>query len=260
MRFWLFGQVELEAGGKLLDVGTPRQQAVLAALIVDVGKPVAIETLIDRVWDGNPPVGARNVVYSHLSRLRLLFRHAAGMTGETTAQIRRCHAGYVLSIDPETVDLHRFKLLIDRQSDPKRTDADRAHLLVEALALWRGVPLAALPGPWASNVRERWHRLRLEAAQQWAQAELRLGRPAAIIVGLHDLVVEYPLVEPLEGLLMHALYAAGRGAEAINRYAIVRERLADEIGADPSPMLQHLHRQLLTADLALTTPNRPKRI
>src|SRR3954469_9998543 len=67
MEFRLFGQVELWAAGRPLDVGTPRQQAVLAVLVVDAGRPVAIETLIDRVWDDDPPAGARNVLYSHLS-------------------------------------------------------------------------------------------------------------------------------------------------------------------------------------------------
>ncbi|HYQ67579.1 AfsR/SARP family transcriptional regulator, partial [Actinophytocola sp.] len=76
MEFWLFGEVQLRAGEQVLDVGTPRQQAVLAALAVDAGRPVAIETLVDRVWHDAPPAAARNVLYSHLSWIRQLLRRA----------------------------------------------------------------------------------------------------------------------------------------------------------------------------------------
>ena len=80
MEFRLFGEVEVVAAGRPLDVGTPRQQAVLAALIVDAGRPVTVETLVDRVWNDAPPTEARNVLYSHLSRIRQLLRHAADVS------------------------------------------------------------------------------------------------------------------------------------------------------------------------------------
>src|SRR5688572_8417328 len=98
IEFRLFGEVELRAAGQVLHVGTPRQQAVLAALIVDTGRPVAIETLVDRVWDDTPPVEARSVLYSHLSRIRRLVRQAADRTGQTAVRIERQHAGYVLDV------------------------------------------------------------------------------------------------------------------------------------------------------------------
>src|SRR3989440_10755380 len=119
MDFRLLGEVELEAAGQMLDVGTPRQQAVLAALIADAGRPVAIETLIDRVWDDTPPVEARSVLYSHLSRIRQLLRLAAAITSGTVARIERRHAGYVLNVDPDLVDLHRFQRLIKPGGDPQ---------------------------------------------------------------------------------------------------------------------------------------------
>src|ERR1051325_2063990 len=99
----LFGEVELRAAGQLLKVGTPRQQTVLAALIVDAGRPVAIETLIDRVWEDTPAVETRNVLYSHLSRIRQLLGHAAARTGRTAVRIERQHAGYVIDVDPDLV-------------------------------------------------------------------------------------------------------------------------------------------------------------
>src|SRR5262245_36732628 len=98
MEVRLFGEIELWAAGRVVDVGTPQRQAVLAALVMDAGRPVAIDTLIDRVWDDAPPVEARNVLYSHLSRIRQLLVRAADLTAEPVVRIERRHAGYVLEI------------------------------------------------------------------------------------------------------------------------------------------------------------------
>src|SRR3954447_8473297 len=112
MELRLLGEVELQAAGQTLDVGAPRLQAVLVALAVDAGRPVALETLIGRVWDDNPPVEVRNVLYSYLSRIRRLLRQAATLPDGTAVRIERRHAGYVLDIDPDLVDLHRFRRLV----------------------------------------------------------------------------------------------------------------------------------------------------
>src|SRR5207248_2762375 len=188
MEFRLFGEVQALAGGRSLDVGTPRQQAVLAALLVDPGRPVPIETLVDRVWGEDPPAEARNVLYSHLSRIRRLLEQAA----EPQVRVSRRHAGYLLETDPDLVDLHRFGRLADLGRDAHRPDAARARDLAEALHLWRGAPLAALAGDWVDQVRGSCHRRRLDAAVHWARAELRLGHPEAVIDALPDLVDEYP--------------------------------------------------------------------
>ena len=247
MEFRLFGDVRVVTAAGSLDVGTPRQQAVLAALVIDAGRAVAIETLIDRVWNDTPPAEVRNVLYSHLSRIRRLLEQAAGPS-DTAVRLERRHAGYVLDVDPDLVDLHRFGRLVDRGRDERCADADRARALAEALGLWRGTPLAALTGDWVAQVRSTWHRRRLDAAVRWARAELRLGHPDVVIHTLPDLVTEYPLAEPLEGLFMEALYAAGRGAEAIDRYGTVRQRLGDHLGIDPGPELQALYQAILRGE------------
>jgi DNA-binding SARP family transcriptional activator/tetratricopeptide (TPR) repeat protein len=241
VEFRLLGEMELWTAGRLFDVGAPRLQAVLAALAVDAGRPVAIETLIDRVWDDNPPAEVRNVLYSHLSRGRRLLRQVSA----SMVRIERRHAGYVLVIDPDLVDLHRFRRLVDTGRDPRRGESARATALAEALGLWRGTPLAGIPGEWAGRIRDSWHRQRLNAVVQWAELELRLGRPAAVITTLPDLVTEYPLAEPLEALLMRALHAAGRGAEALDRYTAIRQRLADELGTDPGAELRAAYQAVL---------------
>jgi len=252
----LFGELELQAAGQSLEVGTPRQQTVLAALIVDAGRPVSVEALVDRVWDENPPHEARNVLYSHLSRIRRLLVRAAQLTGEGPMQIRRQHAGYVLDIDKDLVDIHRFNRLVDHGSGRQRSDVERARTLGEALELWRAPPLTALHGRWVAQVRDSWQRRRLNGITLWAQAELRLGHPTALLDVLYGLVVEHPLVETLEVLLMRALHAAGRSAEAVDRYAAVRQRLSDDLGIPPGVELSALHQAILRGEL--TPPPGPE--
>lgn len=247
MEFRLFGELRLRADGRSLDVGTPRQQAVLAALAVDVGRPVPIETLIDRVWDDAPPTEARNVLYSHLSRIRRLL---AG----SSARLDRRSAGYVLDVDPDLVDLHRFARLVE-QSKAVASER-RAALLHEALGLWRGPPLAGVPGDWVAEVRNSWQRRLLDAAVRWTEAELDLNRTDAVLAMLPDLLAEHPLAEPLEALLMRALHAAGRDAEALRRYAALQRRLADELGVDPGADLRALHTALLRGELPTPVPER----
>jgi DNA-binding SARP family transcriptional activator/tetratricopeptide (TPR) repeat protein len=244
MEFRLFGEVQLRVAGEPLDIGTPRQQAVLAALAIDAGRPVSIETLVNRVWGDNPPTQARNVLYSHLSRIRQLFKQS-GDIGVT-----RRNAGYVLRIDPDAVDLHRFVSLVERGKDTRLADADRAAALTEALRIWGATPLAGITGDWAERIRAVWNRRRLEAAVQWGELELRLGRPEVVVPAISDLAGDYPLAEPLEALLMRALHAAGRDAEAIDRYAAVRQRLADQLGTDPGPELRALHSAILRGELS----------
>jgi DNA-binding SARP family transcriptional activator/tetratricopeptide (TPR) repeat protein len=255
MEVRLLGEVQLLAAGRQLDTGTPRQQAVFAALAVDPGRPVPIETLVDRVWGDDPPAEARNVLYSHISRIRRLLKQVA-VLGDGAGRLDRRHAGYVLDLDPDQVDLHRFERLTDQGRDPARPEADRAALLSRALGLWRGPPLAALTGDWAAGVRQTWHRRRLDAAVGWARAELRLGHADAVVAAVPPLIAEYPLAEPLEALLMEALHRAGRDAEAMDRYAEVRTRLAEELGTDPGPQLRALHESILRGEARTPPPAR----
>jgi DNA-binding SARP family transcriptional activator len=242
VEFRLFGELEVLSAGRSLAVGTPRQQAVLAVLVVDARRPVAIDTLVNRVWGNDPPANPRAVLYSHLSRIRRLLGPAVC--------VERRPAGYVLDLDPDLVDLHRFRRLVDEGCDRRRDDGVRVAALTEALGLWRGQPLAGLCGEWAAQVRDSWNQRRLDAVVEWAELELRLGHPAAVIAALPDLAAEHPLVEPIETLLMQALHTSGRGAEALQRYSAVRQRLAAELGADPGPELRAVHQAILTDGLS----------
>ncbi len=254
MEFLLLGPVEVRNAGGLVDAGPPQQRSVLAALAVDAGRPVLLETLVDRVWGATPPEGARRTLYVYVSRIRQML-DAAG--GEPASLVRRS-GGYQLEVGVDQIDAHRFRALVDRARHPGLADADQADLTGQALGLWQGTPLGNLTGQWADRVREAWHLQRIEAATQWAGAQLRLGRSQAAIGPLSTLAGDYPLVEALVGALMQALSAVGRGAEALDRYALLRQRLADELGADPGGELQVIHQSILRGDGAKRPHGRRK--
>ena len=246
MEFRLLGPVEVWAAGGCLEMGPPQQRAVLAALAVDAGRPVFRGTLIDRIWSGRAPEGAAPALYAHINRIRQML--AAEAAGEEPVRLARRSGGYVLEVDPEDVDLHRFRQLALAARDRQRPDDERARLLRAALDLWRGEPLADLPGEWPARMRHSWEEERLDAAVAWAQAELRMGRPDEVIGPVRELVAGQPLKERPIGVLMQALAEAGRGAEALECYAIARSRLREALGAEPGRELQSVHLAILTGE------------
>jgi len=189
----------------------------------------------------------------YLSRIRSLV-NGAEAPGRSRVSVVRRSGGYLLDVDPGRVDVHRFQRLIGEARDRERPDSERVVLLGQALELWRGRPLADLPGRWAERVRQGWQQQYLDATVAWALAHLRVGDPGAVLPRLGELVGEHPLVESLVAAYMHALYVAGRPAEALEHYGTVRGRLAEELGTDPSAELQEMHRQILSAGPALGPP------
>jgi DNA-binding SARP family transcriptional activator/tetratricopeptide (TPR) repeat protein len=252
----LLGPVELAVRGRVTEVGPPQRRTVLAALAVDTGRPVAVDVVIERVWGVDPPEGARRSLYAHIARLRQVCERAGG-DGEASLCLVRRSGGYLLEARPDQVDIHRFRQLADQAREAGRTDRARASLLREALGLWRGEPLAGLGGQWAARVREAWRRQRVDVVVGWAHAELQVGDPGAVIGPLTDLLDEYPLVEPLTGALMRALHADGRSAEALDCYAAVRQRLAEELGTDPGPGLRDVHQAILQGRPTGPAPQTP---
>ncbi|HET6212715.1 MAG TPA: AfsR/SARP family transcriptional regulator [Micromonosporaceae bacterium] len=251
--FRLLGPVEVVASGQPVEVGPPQRCAVLAALAVDAGRPVTVETLIDRVWGDQSPERVRRALHAHVTRIRRLLEHAGTADGRPARLLRR-PGGYLLDIDPDRVDLHRFRRLCEQARDPDRDDAERVLLLREALRLWHGEPLAGLAGLWVTRTRHGWRQQHLDAVQAWACAELRVDNPAAVIGPLTDLVGEHPLLEALVAVLMRALYAAGHSAEALDLYTATRNRLVEELGAEPGTELQRVHQGILRDDLGKPAP------
>jgi DNA-binding SARP family transcriptional activator/tetratricopeptide (TPR) repeat protein len=256
MEFRLLGSVEVWADGQWASAGQPRQRMVLAALLIDAGRLVTSETLIDRVWGTAAPATARRTLHAHIARIRQVLARATvgGAEGE---RLQRRSGGYLLDVDQDQVDALRFRRLVGSAGDPRRTDAERLGLAREALGLWRGEPMAGLTGPWVQRVRDSWHRQHLDAVRAWAQAELRVGDPGVTIDPLADLIAEDPLDEPLIAALMRALHAVGRTAEALALFARSRRRLVEELGTEPGAELRQLHQEIVRGDPATTEPPAP---
>ncbi|HZN77963.1 MAG TPA: tetratricopeptide repeat protein [Micromonosporaceae bacterium] len=248
----MLGPLEAHVNGQVIDLGRPQQRLVLAVLLADAGRLVSTETLIRRVWD-NVPLGARRTLHVHITRLRRLLAPVGDTTSGSTRLIRRS-GGYLLDVDPDQVDTFRFRRLLAQARHLECPEARRAMLLGQALDLWRGLPLSDLPGQWAARVRQGWQEQYLDTVMMWALAYLRVGDPGTVLPRLCELVGEHPLVESLAAVYMRALYASGRPADALNQYTATRHRLIEELGTDPGPELQHVHRQVLSADPALAPP------
>jgi DNA-binding SARP family transcriptional activator/tetratricopeptide (TPR) repeat protein len=255
----LLGPLRVVVDGHVVDLGPRKQRVVLAALLVDLGQPVPTETLIERVWDGQAPAGARSGLYSYLTRLRRVLRQVSDRNGQPV-ELSSERGGYVLGVEPSVVDLHRFDHLLQRAR--AATGADRTALQREAMQLWRGDALADLGGGWAGRQRDVLEGRRVDGLLQWARAELDLlvgqhddAPPASLLASLRDAVARHPLVEPLVAALMEVLRHGGRGAEALDLYAETRRYLAEELGTDPGPELRRLHQAILRGGLPPPRPN-----
>ena len=251
--FRVLGDLQVRIAGTELDLGPPKQRAVLTALVVDAGQLVPIDTLVDRVWNDDPPAEARNALYAHIMRIRRMLARGAQLAGSSWQLVHRA-GGYLLEVDRDLVDLHRFRRLVDQARDGDCPLDTRAAWLSEALALGGGTPLSGLSGAWAERVREGLRLQRIEAMVAWARTELRMGHNDAVGARVSGWLSEFPLVEPLAAASMRALYAAGRSAEALDLYAITRQRLVDELGVEPGSELRQLHQEILRGDLDPAPP------
>ena len=215
---------------------------MLVALLVEEGRPVPVDRLLDHVWGDRAPQRAKDTLYGYLSKLRRVLG----------VDVERTPGGYLLAVDPDTVDLHRFRSLVRQARDT--ADDERAFaLLDDALALWRGQALVGLESPWLDSVRDALHAERAAAELDRNDAALRCGRHAVVLPGLRAAVAEHPLDERLAAQLMLALHRGGGSAEALRHYENVRRHLAEELGADPGAPLRDLHQGILTSDPDLVT-------
>jgi DNA-binding SARP family transcriptional activator len=241
MQVRLLGPVEVIADDdRRVPLGPPQRRAVFAALAIDAGHLVSLDTLTGRVWD-EPPQRAADSVYAHITRLR---QALAGIE----VPVERRSGGYVLRVDRDLVDVHRIHDLARRAQRPGRDDSGRVAVLEEAIGLWRGSPLTGVPGDWAARIRHGIEQQYVGAVVSWAKAQIRLGRPAPVVTELAEVVLQFPLAEPLADMLMRALCALGRTAEALAHYARLRGYLVEHLGIEPGAELRALHQEMLRGD------------
>ncbi|MFB4314849.1 BTAD domain-containing putative transcriptional regulator [Actinomadura sp. 21ATH] len=245
MRIGILGPLEIVADGRPAEAGGARLRALLTLLALEAGRTVPADRIIDDLWEDRAPAGAPNALQSLVSRLRAVI-------GRERVESRP--GAYRLVLPRTAVDAHDFeaRLLAARGTpDP----AARADGLRGALALWRGPALADAAGlPFAEGPAARLEGLRRAALEERIDADLALGRYAALIPELQALAAAEPLREPVRTRLIKALYGAGRQAEALAEYGSAKRALAEELGVDPSPDLESVHLAVLRQDPALLPP------
>ncbi|MGH4023833.1 MAG: BTAD domain-containing putative transcriptional regulator [Pseudonocardiaceae bacterium] len=229
-----------------IELSSAKERLVLAALLVNAGDVVSTDRLVEVLWGGQPPETAANTVQTYISRLRRVLE--PGRTARAKDGVLRTHGpGYRLDVAPEAIDSVRFERLARQGREALPGDPElAAETLRRALALWRGEPLADFSfEPFAQAEITRLTELRIAALEDRVEADLGLGRHAALCGELSQAVYEQPLRERLWAQLIRALYRSGRQADALAAYARLREQLTEQLGIDPSPELVRLHEALL---------------
>jgi YVTN family beta-propeller protein len=246
--FAVLGAIAVQRDGEDLPLGGPKQRALLAILLLNANTAVSRDRLIDGIWGERPPPTAAHTLDNYLSRLRKTLGDG---------RVSRQAPGYVLQVMSDELDLDRFELLLalGREHLAAGDGGQAARDFRGALALWRGPALADLRfEPFAVAEADRLEELRLHALEYRIEADLALGAGAELVPELEALVREHPLRERPLGLLMLALYRAGRQAEALAAYQSGRRRLVEELGLEPGPELRELQRKILEHDPGLAPP------
>ena len=246
LEFRILGPLEVARGDGPLELPAGKPRALLAVLLLHRGEVVSVDRLVDDLWGEQPPPTAAKNVQGYVARLRRVLGDGALQTQAP---------GYALRV--EELDAARFQALVEeaRHEEP----AAAAPRLAQALALWRGPPLADFAYvPFAQDEIRRLEELRLSALEDRIEADLALGRHEQMVAELDSLAREHPLRERLQGLRLIALYRCGRQAEALEAYRTTRRRLVEELGVEPGPELKELERRVLAHDRALEAPRRER--
>ena len=251
--FRLLGPLEIWDDGRQLAIGSAKQRALLAILLLNANRVVPTSRLIELLWGDEPSETVANTLQVAVSQLRKILEkdHPRG----TPYQVLVSQPpGYLLRVGADQLDLYRFEQL-RREADQASQGADpdtTAARLRGALNLWRGPALADVAAdPFALAEGVRLNELRIKTLEDRIEAELSLGRHGDLIGELQALVTEYPLRERLRGQLMLALYRSGRQAEASELFHKTRALLIEELGMEPGPGLQRLFKAILNQEVSV---------
>jgi DNA-binding SARP family transcriptional activator/Tfp pilus assembly protein PilF len=256
-RFGVLGPLRVWRGEDAVDLGPLQQRVVLAVLLLHAGRPVAREQMISAVWGEEPPVHAVNLVQRHVSGLRRVLG-AGGPGGAAPVRLVWTDAGYLLTLPAGALDLEVFEGELGRARAARAAGdlAEAAAALHSALGLWRGPVCDGLSSPYLDAQRDRLAESRISVVEDRIELDLALGSHTDLIAELRELLAGDPLRERLHGLLMLALYRAGRQADALAAFRDARQQLNDELGVEPAAPLQRLHQQILAADPQLAAAAR----
>jgi ribosomal peptide maturation radical SAM protein 1 len=246
MKFGLLGTVAVWREGEEVTLGSAQRRCVLSMLLLAPGQIVPTQRLRAALWGDNPPPdSARNLVQGCVSQLRRV------LADDPSARLLHRPPGYQLDVPPDRVDLHRFRAVV-AAANATAHDREKAELLGQALGHWRGEPLADVEdSAVVVAVRSALSEERLTVEEDLVETRLRLGQHREVIRDLTTLVAAHPLRECLRAQQMLALFRSGRHAEALGVFADTRGVLVDELGIEPGPELQRLHRRVLAGDRSL---------
>ena len=247
VRFAVLGPLEVQGPHGPIDVSPGKQRSILALLALDANQVISRDRLVDELWGDAPPPNAVKALQVHVAQLR---RSLAGAIGDEAARslLATRSPGYVIQLEADDLDLTRFEAALgEARRALDAGDTAQAHArATEALALWRGPPLADLELERTLHEEvSRIEELRVSAQELAVEAALRLGRHDAALPELEALVKEHPLRERLRGQLMLCLYRSGRQAEALEAYQATRRALVEELGIEPGRQLRELQQAIL---------------
>jgi DNA-binding SARP family transcriptional activator len=249
MDFRILGPLEVDDGGRSVELGGARQRALLAILVLRRNEVVSADRLIEDLYGGRPPATASKSLQAHVSRVRSALR--------PESRLHTRAGGYVLEIGTDELDADRAATLLaeGRAAHAAGNHDGAATALAAALGLWRGPPLPDVAyDSFAQDEIARLDELRLECLEERLDADLGCGRHAEVAGELERLVAEHPLRERFRGQLMLSLYRCGRQADALAAYQDARRVLLDELGLEPGRALQDLERAILNHDRHLDAP------
>ena len=245
MGFGVLGPLQMTVDGAPVSLGTPKQRAVLALLVMNRNRPVSTDSLITAAWEEWPPAEARASLHSYVSNLRRL---VSGAGADPKSVLVNAPPGYRLNVADTACDIGRF--VVEKAAGVHAAAAGRfeeaSRHLTAALAEWRGPVLDDLRDfqfvdAFATALTED----KVVAHTAHAEAEIACGRSYSVIGGLETLTVEHPYREPLWAQLITAYYVAERQSDALDAYQRLKTTLADDLGIDPGPTVRALHERIL---------------
>jgi DNA-binding SARP family transcriptional activator len=254
VEFGLLGPLSVRVNGEPVPIPRGKQRTLLAALLLRPGRTVHAGQLADMLWRQGPPPSATISLQNYVKRLR----QALGTVARDRVVTQP--GGYLIRVEPGELDLTEMEQALAAARDAAREGAwlRAADEVAAALALWRGEPLCDVDLPLLAAAEvSRVAELRFQACELRVEADLQLARHADVVTELEQLIADTPLREHLHALLMVALYRCGRRAEALEAYRRARDMLVEDLGSEPGPELQALHRQILSDDPALIPPPPP---
>jgi DNA-binding SARP family transcriptional activator len=249
LEFLILGPLVVNRRGEPISIGPPRQSRLLGGLLLRAGRVSSIDRLVDVIWGDDPPDATEGALQSYVSRLRKVLD--IGGDGQPSL-LRRQPPGYLLDVDPDTIDATRYEATLGRIGDLVARSAAHAEILQcldAARALWRGELLADLgEASWLQATRARFSEMAWTAAEQRCTSLLALGRSADALLEADVLVREQPLRERAHAMFILALYRCGRQGEALRACADARAVLVDQLGIEPGTELRALQSAVLDQD------------